>query len=219
MIQRVKNNHGVHAFLLCSERQAAEVFGESLHYLFRLGGDFFLLRACAAFRAAFPAPADNGCHQPPHQGKMPRAHGRTADVMMKHKVSRVRLALIRDPVGEQRGFSPTRFSQHGHAATVCAAPGKGVEFLKISVAAHVELRAAAFGVGFMVAVFARPHIGHLVRRELRVNCDCEVSKHQGGKTLRVSVGVTLAQGDFLCRTRSADFFFELSQLIHGIRVL
>ena len=77
----------------------------------------------------------------------------------------------------------------------CAVAGKGVEPIEVGVAPHVELRAAALGVGLVVAVFARPDVGHLVGGILGIDGSGEVGKDERGEVTRV--GVVFAQGNVL----------------------
>jgi len=113
--------------------------------------------------------------------------------MLENEITGVGLPPASKPVGQQRRVAPAGFAQDSEAAAVVPVAGISVEPLEVSVAAHVERRPAAPGIGFVITVFSRPDVRHFVGRELGVDGCREIGQDERGK--RRWVCVVFVQGD------------------------
>ena len=195
LVERIENEDGPNPFPPGPGGKAVEVVGEDLHDVFRLRGNLLLclLQAPRVGGVVRTAPANNGHHQPAHQGQVPRAHRGTADVVLEHEVAGVRLTPSRHPVSQQRGFATAGLAQNGQTAAVGALASQVVQPVEIGIAPHIKVGAPAPGIGFVIAAFTRPDVRHLVRGEMSVNGRREVGEHKGGEG--AGIGIVLAQRD------------------------
>ena len=94
------------------------------------------------------------------------------------KSLRMRLAPVRQPVGQQGGLAAARFAeQHQRAAVACRV---AIERLEVIRSADVGA-AAGFGEGLVVAGLAGERVGNALDRELRLDGGLQVFEDERGQ--------------------------------------